>query len=80
MPSTGMNCLNGKFISYATQLPGEGRHFLFIQNLIFFVTIYTYKLLQAFPPKKSVENASVQWVIFLSCLQFSCILTIPVYH
>ncbi len=38
-------------------------HFLFIQNFIFFVTIYTYKLLQAFPPKASVENSSAQWAI-----------------
>ncbi len=63
MPHVGMNCLNANFISYATQLPW-GRHFLFIQNLICFVTIYTYKLLQAFPPKASVENSSAQWAIF----------------
>ncbi len=44
--------------------PRGGGHFLFIQNLIFFLTIYTYKLLQAFPPKASVENSSAQWAIF----------------
>ncbi len=42
-----------------------GGHFLFIQNLIFFVTIYKYKLLQAFLPKASVENSSAQWAIFI---------------
>ncbi len=41
-------------------------HFLFIQNLICFVTIYTYKLLQAFPPKASVENSSAQWAILFN--------------
>ncbi len=59
MPSTGMNCLNANFISYASQLPGGGA-FFFIQNLIFFVAIFTYKLLQAFPSKASVENSSAQ--------------------
>ncbi len=62
MPCTGLTCLNANFIYYATQLPWA---FYFIQNLIFFVMIYTYKLLQAFPPKASVENSSAQWAIFL---------------
>ncbi len=57
MPSTGMNCLNANFITYATQLEG---HFSFMQNLIFFMTSYTYKLLRAFPQKASVENSSAQ--------------------
>ncbi len=71
MPRTGMNCLNANFISYATQILGwrGGGHFLLIQNLIFFVTIYTYKLLQAFPPKASVENSSAQWAIFCFILR-----------
>ncbi len=63
MPCTGLKCLNANFISYATQLPGGGGHFFF-KIWFFFVTIYTYKLLQAFPPKASVENSSAQWAIF----------------
>ncbi len=48
MPRTGLKCLNANFIYYATYLSG-GEHFVLIQ--IFFFTIYTYKLLQAFPQK-----------------------------
>ncbi len=55
MPCTCLTCLNANFISYATQLPWA----------FFFVTIYSYKLLQTFLPKASVENSSAQWAIFL---------------
>ncbi len=51
MPHTGLKCLNANFIYYASHLPwgggGEG-FFLFIQNG-FYLKIYTYNLLQAFP-------------------------------
>ncbi len=43
------------------------RHTLFFiySEFHFLVTIYIYKLLQAFPPKASVENSSAQWAIFI---------------
>ncbi len=55
MPRTGLKYLNANFICYATQLPEEGWGGHIILNsefdFFFFLMIYTYKLLQAFPQK-----------------------------
>ncbi len=61
MPHTGLKCLNANFIHYATQLLRG--HFFKILIFNFVLTFYTYKLLQAFSPKASVENSSAQWAI-----------------
>ncbi len=50
-----LNCRRGR----------GGGAFVIFSEFNFFVTIYTYKLLQAFPPKASVENSSAQWAIFM---------------
>ncbi len=46
-----MNCLNANFISYASQLPGGGGGGGRIQDLIFFVMIYTLKIIASMSPK-----------------------------
>ncbi len=52
MPHTGLKCWNANFIHYANHLPGRlGGGGSFFYLIIFFFTIYTYKLLQAFPQK-----------------------------
>ncbi len=68
MPRPGLKCLNTNFICYATHPPwrgGGGVGWIVYSELdFFFFDDLTSKLLQAFPPKASVENSSAQWAIF----------------
>ncbi len=50
IPSTGMNCLNANFISYASQLPGGGAFFIY-SEFDFFCDDLHLQIIASISPK-----------------------------